>query len=87
MIGAELAAQSRVERPGLCGVRCGLGQPCQNPKYFYSSGVLGGSTCDSRLLTKTRFDEHETADATVPSTLLLEQFMQRRAALCQISLG
>ena len=25
VIGAELAAQSRVERPGLCGVRCGLG--------------------------------------------------------------
>jgi len=40
--------------------------------YFYSSEYLTASTCDSAVLTKTRFDERETADATVPSTLLLE---------------
>ena len=42
------------------------------PIYFYSSAYLTASTSDSGVLTKTRFDVRETADATVPSTWRLK---------------
>jgi hypothetical protein len=87
-IRAELAAQGSVERPEGCmlwqGYQLVMTMGADNRStliYFYLSAYLSASTCDSGLLTKTRFDVRETADATVPSTWPSEQNLRRRAAI------
>ena len=83
-IGAELAAQSRVERQEDFLLRQGYdndGRGLQHCQWSYLSTYLSASTWDSEVLTKTRLDERGTADATVPSTWLLKQNLLSRAAL------
>jgi hypothetical protein len=87
-IRAELAAQGSVERPEGCmlwqGYQLVMTMVADNRStliYFYLSADLSASTCDSGVLTKTRFDVRETADATVPSMWPSEQNLRRRSAL------
>ena len=58
-----------------------MAEDYSTPIYFYSTAYLTALTSDSGVLTKTRFDVREAADATVPSTWPSEQNLRRRAAL------